>query len=67
MFKFNIAIDFAADFRPWLWRTVTPRYRISCPISVAYVVAKNPFETEAVFKIEMASVRGLSPNSETDG
>lgn len=66
-FKFNIAIDFAADFRPCLWRTLTPGYRISCPVSVAYVVAKNPFETKAVFKIEMASLRGLSPNSETDG
>jgi hypothetical protein len=66
-FKFNIAKAFAANFRLWLWRTLTPRYRIPCPISVAYVVAKNHFETEAVFKIEMASLRSLSPNSETDG
>jgi len=69
VFKFNLNTvkDFAADFRSWLWRLLTPRYRISCPISVAYVVAKNPFETEALFKIEIAYLRGISRNSETDG
>lgn len=66
-FNLNIAKDFAADFRPCLWRLLTPRYWISCPISVAYVLAKNPFETEALFKIEIAYLRCLSPNSETDG